>query len=603
MQHPLIRARRFLVYSPGSYWGAIVCACLVPFFDLALLLLAGVYAHLLITRDTVEIAELLPWIQSSSGYLGFVLGAVLVAAVIRAGLHGTLHACATGAVMEASNRLRRAVYHHTYRLGRLAIRKLGPSEAVSIFTRDVGLIQDALYSWLTRGFREPVRLGLFVAAGLCLEWVVSERWPYLGLSLLLAGLLMWLVGGRWAVWFRTRGRLATRRAAEQLALLQESLMMMRLAKVYSMELFNQSRVERQLSEYSKATFKRYQNRALFRMAMALLALVLVLFLLGTGGLLVVRGSLGAASLVTQWLILASLYRPIVSWMEHRQTQRSARQAAEKLFEFLDRKPEVGQVADAEFLPPMKRSLEIEGVSLREPGNGRLLLQNVTLQIAAGQKAALVGADDLEKQALVYLLPRFLDPTTGSIRIDGKDIRWVTLESLRNQVALVLQHSLVFTDTVANNIGCGDPSFTLPQIMEAAKIAHAHKFIQELPRGYKTIIGDLGYPLSHSEQFRIALARAILRDPAVVVIEEPQEELEEQIKYLVDETYNRWLPGRTVIFLPHRVSTIRRCDVIFLIHKGRIVDAGSHRELLQRNELYRHLHYLEFGSVSEQASAG
>src|SRR5262249_46782391 len=158
--------------------------------------------------------------------------------------------------------------------------------------------------------------------------------------------------------------------------------------------------------------------------------------------------------------------------------------------------------------------------------------------------------------LVYLLPRFLDPTSGEIRIDNKNIRWVTLDSLRQQTALVLRQNMVFNDTVAHNIGCGDPGYTIPQIIEAAKMAHAHQFIQKLPAGYETMIGELGHSLSPSEQFRIALARAVLRDPALLIIEEPTDGLDENTKALLDDTMARVLPERTVIFLPHRVSTIR-----------------------------------------------
>jgi len=153
--------------------------------------------------------------------------------------------------------------------------------------------------------------------------------------------------------------------------------------------------------------------------------------------------------------------------------------------------------------------------------------------------------------------------------------------------------------VANNIGCGDSSFTLPQIIEAAKVAHAHQFIQKLPRGYETVIGEMGNDLPVGQQFLIALARAILRDPALLIIEEPVNGLDEDIKALLDDTFDRVLPGRTTIFLPHRITTIRSCDRIYLLHNGRVHATGGHRELLTQNELYRHLHYLEFHELAEQ----
>ena len=271
----------------------------------------------------------------------------------------------------------------------------------------------------------------------------------------------------------------------------------------------------------------------------------------------------------------------------------------QLFKFLDRRGDVGQMVGAEFLPPLAERIEFDNVSLKEPGGSRLLLENVSLTIPAGKRVGLIGSDDLEKHALVYLIPRLLDPTSGEIRIDKHNLRWVTLDSLRAQIACVLQHNLVFHDTVANNIGCGDPAYTLPKIIEAAKTAHAHHFIQKLPQGYETPIGEMGHLLSVSERFRIALARAVLRDPALLIIEEPEKTLDDDSKNLLDDTLARVLPGRTVIFLPHRISTIRSCDVLFMLHKGKVTASGVHKELLAQNPLYRHLHYLEFNEMDEQ----
>lgn len=195
-----------------------------------------------------------------------------------------------------------------------------------------------------------------------------------------------------------------------------------------------------------------------------------------------------------------------------------------------------------------------------------------------------------------LLPRFVDPTGGEVRIDGKNLRWVTLDSLRTQMGLVLQDNLVFSDSVLNNIGCGDPAYNLQRIIEAAKTAHAHQFIQKLPQGYETVIGESGHALNAGEMFRIALARAILRNPALYLIEEPAT-LDDDTKSLIDDTLQRVLPGRTVVFLPQRLSTIRSCDQVILLHHGRIAASGDHRELLASSDLYKHLQYLQFNEFA------
>src|SRR5437764_1458419 len=254
-----------------------------------------------------------------------------------------------------------------------------------------------------------------------------------------------------------------------------------------------------------------------------------------------------------------MYRPVQRWFESLKLYRRGRDSAEQIFTFLERRGEVGQVVGAEFLPPLTRQIEFDNVTLRDPSTNRVLLEDVSLTIQAGQRIGLIGADNLEKHALVYLIPRLLDPSAGEVRIDQHNLRWVTLDSLRAQIGIVMMHNLVFHDSVANNIGCGDSAYTLPQIIEAAKMAHAHHFIQKLPQGYETPIGELGHSLTVSEQYRIALARAALRDPALLIIEEPEADLDEDTKNLLDDTMARLLPGRTAIFLPHRISTLRSCQ--------------------------------------------
>jgi len=375
------------------------------------------------------------------------------------------------------------------------------------------------------------------------------------------------------------------------------MMLMRLVKVYLMELFNQSRVERQLARYAQAQVSRFHGEAIYRPLIVFLGTLAVAVLLLVTGTIILSRQLVFANAIMLATTLVSLYWPVNKWLEHRRKLHRARSAAKVLFAFLDRRGDVSQVVGAEFLPPLAKSLQFDEVTLREPGTNHLLLDRVSLTIRAAARVALIGADESEKQALIYLLPRFLDPTSGEIRIDDHNLRWVTLDSLRAQIGMVLQQSLIFNDSVANNIGCGDPGYTLPQIIEAAKIAHAHQFIQKLPRGYETVIGDLGYSLSLAEQYQIALARAVLRDPALLIIEEPTAPLSEEVKELMDDSYARMLPGRTTIFIPHRATTIRSCNQIVLLHKGRVQAAGEHRELLAENELYRHLHYLEFHELS------
>jgi ABC-type multidrug transport system fused ATPase/permease subunit len=518
-------------------------------------------------------------------YLTGLLIIGIILALARAVLLNVMNYSAESAALAVATWLRRAVYHHTYRLGALAIRPSGTTEAVGLFGRHVESIQDAVIARLTSLFYGPVQLALLLAFALAVHF-------WLAVAFLLAAMIVFLVGGQVAVNFRRTARSADRRAAVHMSLLQESLAMMRLVKSNVMELFNQSRVERQLAEYAAARRRRFQATAMMGPLLWFLGFVSAAVLLYAAGAIVLTAGQGTANVIVLAATLVAGYWPVREWLTHRRLLARGKESAALVYEFLDRPREVGQVVGAEFLPGIRKGVEFRDVSLRDPTTGRMLLEGVNLRIGAGERVGLVGNED-EKHAVVYLLTRFLDPAAGEVRIDDKNLRWLTLDSIRAQVGVVLQQNLTFNDTVANNIGCGDPAFAIPQIIEAAKIAHAHHFIQKLPYGYETPIGELGSSLKPGEQFRIALARAILRDPAMYVIEEPPAAFDEETKAMLDDAFSRILAGRTVLFLPHRISTIRSCDRIYVLHKGQLQAAGDHRELLAKNDLYRHLHYLEF----------
>jgi ABC-type multidrug transport system fused ATPase/permease subunit len=525
-------------------------------------------------------------------YLTGLLFLAVALALLRAVLLNAMSFAASAAGVIVAVRLRRSLYHHTYRLGTLTIRSTGPGEAATLFNRHVEIVQDAVQVRLTLQFFCPLEMTFLVLFALAIHF-------WLALAFILAALLVLLWGGQIATNLRQAGRSADRRAAARMALLQESLMIMRLVKSNVMELFNQSRVERQLSDYAAARLRRARGEALFRPLLWFLGTLSAAVLLYVSGMIVLSAGLGTANVNVLAATLTAAYWPLRDWLNSRRRIHRGQESAVLIYEFLDRPREVGQVVGAEFLPGVTKGVEFRAVGLRDPASGRVLLDDVTMRIAAGERVGLIGTDPAETHAVVFLLARFLDPTSGEIRIDDKNLKWLTLDSIRAQIAVVLQPNLIFNDTVANNIGCGDPSYAVPQIIEAAKIAHAHQFIQKLPYGYETPVGEMGSSLRIGEQFRIALARAILRDPAMYVIEEPPTPLDDDTKDLLDDTFTRILPGKTVLFMPHRISTIRSCDRVFLIHRGRVEAAGDHHQLIAGNDLYKHVHYLEFNEFAGQ----
>ncbi len=535
------------------------------------------------------------WVHGDVGYLVRLLILAFCVAGIRFALVFLSNYAAALAVADALTRLRRAIYHHTLRLGALAFRSTGSAEAVSVSTRHVETLHEGLHRWLTVSVREPVKIGLLIA----LTFLVSF---WLAVALMLLAILVWILGGLIRSHFRAQSREAEGQSAEQLVRFQESLTLMRLIKVYLMESFSQGRMEEQLSGYSEGQLARHRAEALSRPLVFALGSLAAIVLMLVAGLVIVSAHLSFTSTLVLASSVIAMYWPVRSILEMRRNLPGLQASAKIVFDFLDRQGGVSQEVEAEFVPALKRTLQFDKVSVREPGTGRKLLAKISFTIRAGQRVGIVGLDDMEKHAIVNLLVRFLDPTEGEIRLDGKSLRWVTLDSLRNQFGFVMQQNLIFNDTVANNIGCGDPSYNLHRITDAAKIAHAHQFIARLPKGYETPIGELGHSLDSGEKFRIALARAILREPAILVIEEPLNSLSEDVKHMIDDTYQRFLPGRTVIFLPHRLSTIRSCDQILLIHEGKLEADGQHRELVAASDLYRHIQYMEFNEFSGNAAS-
>jgi ATP-binding cassette subfamily B protein len=512
--------------------------------------------------------------------LGLLIASFAVAAAF--GLLMNVQAYLTAAVtIEFLTRLRRAIYLHTYRLGSLATRTAGPEEATRLFTRQADAVGAAVHASLGSAFRYPIEV-----VGLLALILLVNFW--LAVSFLLLTALVWVIGGQITAHLRREARVASRQAEFSLAVLVESLGLVQLVKGCQMERFNQNRVERQLAEFGRSGWRKFRGNALAGPLLGAVALLAGVSLLYLAARSVLAGESTVAGLVVLVTALVTMAPPIAGWVDARLRLRRGREAAEAIEEYLDRRGEAAEAADAEYLPVLTTRIEYRSVSLREPGTGEVLLDGISFAIPAGAQVAIVGRDPAAKRALALLLARFLDPTGGEIRIEDKNIRWVTHQSLRAQVAVVLQDELTFTDTVANNIGCGDPQYTLPQIIEAAKLAHAHQFIEKLPYGYETVVGELGRVLRPGERFRLAMARALLRDPSILVIEEPVGPIDEDTLALFDDTIERAAHGRTIVFLATRLHTLRTVDRVFLIADRKLEASGTHRDLWQTNETYRRL---------------
>ncbi len=519
------------------------------------------------------------WMANSEYYLAGLFGAAFFIVALRGFFLNAAAHLACIASVDAAGRLRRTIYAHSYRLGVIAIRPDAQSEAGDLLARRVEQILDGYMAALTSQIRSP----MLAVASLAVVLLVNLWVGLAGLFLIAA---TWMIAGQAAAYFRRDARLATRRTESRLAVLRENLSLMQLVKSYLTERFSQARVERQLTELTKATRRKLRGETISRPTLYTVAALIGLIVTFVAARAVLGGTLSAAGLAVQACALASLVfavnRSVSAWVRiHR-----AQEASAEVFEYLDRRGDSTQPIDAEFLQPMSKKLDLVSLSYREPGTGRMVLEGLSFSIPVGGRAAIICPDADESLTLAYLLTRFLEPTAGEIRIDGKNLRWVTYESLRTQIVMVLADHTTFSDTVANNIGCGDPSFSRPQIIEAAKTAHAHQFIQRLPYGYETPLGHSGHDLKPGEQFRIALARAILRDPSILVIEEPAEPFDPDSATLIDDAVSRIRPGRTLIFLAKRSTTIKSADSVFVIQHGKLHAAGNAEELVSGSQVYR-----------------
>ena len=312
-----------------------------------------------------------------------------------------------------------------------------------------------------------------------------------------------------------------------------------------------------------------------------------------GGYSVVRGDSTPGNFFSFMTALFMAYEPVKRLSRINNTIQQGIAAATRVFEVLDTMPEVEEKENAPVLPTVAHDIEFEHVDFRYHSEGDYILKDIALRVPAGSIVAIVGSSGAGKTTLVDLLPRFYDPQNGTIRIDGVDIRDVSLSSLRSQIGIVSQHTILFNDTVRANISYGMPDAPMEKIEEAARLANAHGFITRMREGYDTEIGEQGLKLSGGERQRMAIARALLKDAPILVLDEATSALDSESEAIVQEALDTLMRGRTTFVIAHRLSTVRNADVVLVVEEGRIVERGSHEELLSRETRYRSFYLKQF----------
>ena len=323
-----------------------------------------------------------------------------------------------------------------------------------------------------------------------------------------------------------------------------------------------------------------------------------LIVLSYGGWLVMQGRMQVGTLVAFNAYITFIFPPIVRFVDLSAIFQRANTSLENVFTMLDTKPEVADLPGAPVLPLLRGDVEFRDVGfdydLEAPGKGRpRTLTNVSFAIPAGKIVAIVGPSGSGKSTIINLLARFYDVASGSVLVDGTDIRTVTTDSLRRQIGIVLQESVLFSGTLEDNIKYGRPDATREQILDAAVAANAHEFITKLPDGYATVVGERGSKLSGGQRQRIAIARAILKDPRILIFDEATSALDTQSERLIQQAMERLMKSRTSFIIAHRLSTIQQADIILVMEQGRLAEMGTHAELVAKGGLYSRLHALQF----------
>jgi subfamily B ATP-binding cassette protein MsbA len=381
------------------------------------------------------------------------------------------------------------------------------------------------------------------------------------------------------------------------ALLEQSFQGMRVVKAYGMEEQEQAKVAEVTARQFRLVFKASRVRALSGPIMETLGGLAIAVVIVYGGSRVINGSMTPGAFFSFMTALMMAYQPVKNLANLNASLQEGLAGAQRIFTLLDIQPSIVDRAGAQPLIVRGGSIRLEDVHFSYDGS-RSALDGVTLDVPAGRRVALVGASGAGKSTILNLIPRFYDVGSGSVLIDGQDIRDVTLASLRGQIALVSQEILLFDESIRSNIRYGRPGVTDDEIVAAARNAAAHDFIAALPQGYDTVVGEHGAKLSGGQRQRLAIARAMLRDSPILLLDEATSSLDAESERHVQQALEALMKGRTTVIVAHRLSTVVDADIIHVIDRGRLAESGRHAELLARGGLYARLYAVQSAEDGE-----
>jgi subfamily B ATP-binding cassette protein MsbA len=463
---------------------------------------------------------------------------------------------------------------------------------VSTIINDIDKIQTAMSSVLAE-FLQQFFVLIFVTAlaisiGGKLSWVLLFFLPVIISSARRIG---------------RRVRTTTRKGQDRLAEIQnilfETITGNRIVKAFGMEMWEITRFRSAARRLFKANMRSALAYALSSPLMDIFGSIAISLLLLMGRDQIKTGAMSVGTFFTFIAAVIMIYDPIRKFAVFNNSFQQALGASESVFQFMDVDDEVKENPKAKVLPPFTSTIEFAKASFAYSDSDEAnptVLRDINLKVDRGEVVAIVGSSGSGKSTLVHLIPRFFDVTEGSLKIDGLDVRDVTVVSLREQIGIVTQETILFNDTVRNNIAYGQPQVSQEDVEEAARAAFAHEFILAMPDGYNTVVGEKGFRLSGGERQRLSIARAILKNAPILILDEATSALDSESESLVQTALQNLMTGRTVFVIAHRLSTIRRASRIVVLEAGQIADIGSHDELMARLGTYRRLYELQFSGI-------
>ena len=488
--------------------------------------------------------------------------------------------------------IRSEVFRKLQRLSMSFYDKNKTGTIMSYVTNDVNALQGAMVDNTIELVTEGIILVGSVCAMIYLDWKLTL---FTILTFPVVLYFMNFFGKK----IRRSGGQIQEATADITSVLQESVSSARVVKSFVREQYEIERFEKENEANLKANLKNAKYMATLTPTIEFVAALGVTLILWYGGNNVIAGETTAGSLVAFLAYAVNISNPIKRITRVSGNIQKALAAAQRVFDVLDLPEEIRNLPDAKALPAVTGNVSFEHVTFSYNA-GDEILHDLSFTAKPGQAIGLVGPSGAGKSTIASLLPRFYDCDTGTIRIDGTDIRHVTLDSLRNQVGIVPQETILFNGSVYDNILYGRLDATKEEIEAAAKAANAHEFIMELPEGYNTMLGDRGVNISGGQRQRIAIARAILKDPRILILDEATSALDTESERVVQEALNRLMVGRTSIIIAHRLSTIKNADRILVLDKGKLAEDGTHEELMAKNGLYAHLYQIQYRTNTEES---